>query len=313
MADCGRPRGEEARPLNKKTALLISLAAGILLLVALVLVQGSFHSGGGIRLPVGTADTDSDNEQGSVGGLDVLEITPSTVKPAINTLSRPVTYQRTQTVETFWNGGSGQSVSQVAVSGNLTRVDTSLPDGSVCDMLVTGGTAAVWYDDETEWTILHSEDFTADIAQRMLSYEVVRDLPVEDIAQADYRDLDGVSCIYVETCPDEAGYTDRYWVSVSSGLLYAAERLFQDEVVYRFTTTEPDAETPEDSLFRLPDGSLLPEHIESHRSPSPIENGRPGANAPGPPFFLARAFLGHSAQRHMASRRKRAQPETVLS
>ena len=71
MADCGRPRGEEARPLNKKTALLISLAAGILLLVALVLVQGSFHSGGGIRLPVGTADTDSDNEQGSVGGLDV--------------------------------------------------------------------------------------------------------------------------------------------------------------------------------------------------------------------------------------------------
>ena len=112
MADCGRPRGEEARPLNKKTALLISLAAGILLLVALVLVQGSFHSGGGIRLPVGTADTDSDNEQGSVGGLDVLEITPSTVKPAINTLSRPVTYQRTQTVETFWNGGSGQSVSR---------------------------------------------------------------------------------------------------------------------------------------------------------------------------------------------------------
>lgn len=155
---------------------MISLAAGILLLVALVLVQGSFHSGGGIRLPVGTADTDSDNEQGSVGGLDVLEITPSTVKPAINTLSRPVTYQRTQTVETFWNGGSGQSVSQVAVSGNLTRVDTSLPDGSVCHMLVTGGTAAVWYDDETEWTILHSEDFTADIAQRMLSYEVVREI-----------------------------------------------------------------------------------------------------------------------------------------
>ena len=45
-------------------------------------------------------------------------------------------------------------------------------------------------------------------------------------------------------------------------LLYAAERLFQDEVVYRFTTTEPDAETPEDSPFRLPDGSLLTEHIE---------------------------------------------------
>lgn len=241
---------------------MISLAAGILLLVALVLVQGSLHSGDGIHLPEGTAETDPGEEQGAVDGLDVLEITPSTVKPAINTLSRPVTYQRTQTVETFWSGGSGRSVSQVAVSGNLTRVDTPLPDGSVCHMLVTGGAAAVWYDDETEWTILRSEDFTTDIAQRMLSYEAVRDLPVEDITQADYRELDGVYCIYVETAPNEMGYADRYWVSISSGLLYAAERLFQDEVVYRFTTTEPDAETPEDSLFRLPDGSLLTEYLE---------------------------------------------------
>ena len=107
------------------------------------------------------------------------------------------------------------------------------------------------------------EDFTADVAQRMLTYETVRELPVEDIALADYRELDGVYCIYVETSPDEAGYADRYWVSVSSGLLYAAERTCQGELVYRFTTTEPDAETPEESLFRLPDGSALTENIET--------------------------------------------------
>ena len=56
-------------------------------------------------------------------------------------------------VETFWSGGSGTSVSQVSVSGGRTRIDTPLPDGSICHMLVIGGSAAVWYDDETTWTV----------------------------------------------------------------------------------------------------------------------------------------------------------------
>lgn len=231
--------------------------------MALVLVQMGSRGGGGIRLPEGSAEAETGEGQDAVSGVDVLEITPGTVKPAISTLSRPVTYQRTQTVETFWSGGSGQTVSQVAVNGGTTRVDTALPDGSVRHTLVAGSAAAVWYDDEEEWVVFRVEDFTADVAQRMLTYETVRELPVEDIAQADYRELDGVYCIYVETGPDEAGYADRYWVSVSSGLLYAAERTCQGELVYRFTTTEPDAETPEESLFRLPDGSALTENIET--------------------------------------------------
>ena len=41
--------------------------------------------------------------------LSVVEITPETVKPAVNTLARPVSYSRTQVVETFWSGGSGQT------------------------------------------------------------------------------------------------------------------------------------------------------------------------------------------------------------
>lgn len=57
-----------------------------------------------------------------------------------------------------------------------------------------------------------------------MTYEDILALPPERIAAADYRALEGVNCIYVETEPDEAGYVERYWVSVSSGLLAAAER-----------------------------------------------------------------------------------------
>lgn len=228
----------------------------VLMLLVLVLAQSGLHESGGIVLPAEQMDTGDAEDAGASEGLNVVQITPDTVQPAINTLSRPVTYTRTQSVETFWSGGSGISVSQVSVSGGRTRIDTQLPDGSICHMLVVGGNAAVWYDDETEWTVLTAEQFTADIAQRMLTYETVRDLPVSDIEEASYQELEGVNCIYVATRADEDGYASSYWVSVSSGLLKQAERSCNGELVYRFTAEDTNLEAPEEELFLLPDGSV---------------------------------------------------------
>ena len=42
-----------------------------------------------------------------------------------------------------------------------------------------------------------------------------------------------------------------------AGLLAAAERLWQDQVVYRLTAGEPVISPQEESLFLLPDGSAL--------------------------------------------------------
>jgi len=244
--------------VDKKKLTYFNVGFGVLLMVlVLLLAHGSVRESGNIVLPEMPADSSGTGENSGESGMNVISITPETVRPAITTLSRPVAYQRQQTVETFWSGGSGKSVSQVAVSGSFTRVDTTLADGSVCHMLITGDTAAVWYDEETKWTVLSASRYTADIAQRMLTYETVRDLPVASIAEADYREMDGINCIYVATREDESGYADRFWVSVESGLLLAAERTLEGEPVYRFTTTEPEVDTPDGGLFLLPDGSAL--------------------------------------------------------
>ena len=234
-----------------------TMGFGLLLLVVvlLLLAWGGRRAPGGIVLPQAQTDSAGVEDDGSESRLNVVVITPETVRPAINTLSRPAAYSRVQTVETFWSGGSGQAVSQIHVSGGRTRLDTQLPDGSVRHMLVVGGAAGVWYDDETEWKLLRSRQLSADLAARTLTYETVRDLPVERIAQADYRSLEGVYCIYVETAPDSQGYVDRYWVSVDTCLLHAAERFQNGALVYRFTATAPDAAAPDEALFLLPDGS----------------------------------------------------------
>lgn len=244
--------------LDKRKQTFFNVGFGVVLMIfVLLLAHGSLRESGGIVLPEMPADSSATADEGTSSGMNVIAVTPETVQTAIDTLARPVSYQRQQTVETFWSGGSGKTVSQVSVSGDYTRVDSTLADSTAAHMLVIAGTAALWYDDETDWVTLTSQEFTGDIAQRMLTYETVLDLPVADILEADYRERDGVYCIYVATREDENGYAEQYWVSVSSGLLLAAERTQGGELIYRFTAGEPVSEAPIASLFLLPDGSTL--------------------------------------------------------
>lgn len=243
--------------MDKKRITYFTIGFGVLLIaLVLLLALGGRRERAGIVLPAEQGDT-GEIGKNAESSLNVVEITPETVKPAITTLSRPMYYSRSQVVETFWTGGSGQSVSQVYVSAGRTRLDTQLPDGSVRHTLVSDGIAGVWYDDEEEWAILRAQRLNADLAGRMLSYETVRDLPADRISAADYREKDGIYCIYVETLPDASGYVDRYWVSVDTGLLYAAERLWDGGMAYRFTSGQPDTAAPGEDLFLLPDGSTL--------------------------------------------------------
>ena len=150
-----------------------TMGFGLLLLVVvlLLLAWGGRRAPGGIVLPQAQGDSAGVEDGGAESRLNVVVITPETVRPAINTLSRPASYSRVQRVETFWSGGSGQSVTQIHVSGGRTRLDTQLSDGSVRHMLVVGGAAGVWYDDEREWAILRSRQLSADLAARTLTYE----------------------------------------------------------------------------------------------------------------------------------------------
>lgn len=250
--------------MDKKRMLYTTMGFGILLIVIMILLAwGGRRQSGGIILPESQTDNTGMDENSQNSRLHTVSVSPETASAAISflTMSRPASYSRTQLVETFWSGGSGQSSFQVYVSGTRTRLDAALPDGSVRHTLVEKTEeqtlAGVWYDEEAEWTLLRSPDLTADLAGRMLSYEALREVPAEDIALADYREENGTGCIYVETHPDDAGYRDRYWVSVESGLLTTAERLFEETVVYRFTAGEADVSPQEESLFLLPDGSTL--------------------------------------------------------
>ena len=244
---------------RRKRNLLVVLI-GIVIVVAMV---SSFGLGlfapdtAKIVLPTPEVSQQPGGEPGVQSGLVLVDVTPETVQTAIETLTRPRQYSRVIRVEQLWDGGSGSFETTVTVSGRWTRTDRSLSDGQVRHTITDGEITYIWYGSESSVYSAPAGDITPDDEQAIPTYETILDLPVEDIAAADYRSVSDVNCIYVETVQDPEGYTQRYWVSVETGLLVASERLLEGETIYRMASLTADLSTPSTDRFILPDGTVL--------------------------------------------------------
>lgn len=247
----------DKRKLNGITWAVLALT----LVIVAMMLAGNLSRTAHITLP--SSDPPKDASAGADGSsgsaLTVVEITPETVQAAIASLSRPESYGRNITIEYFWEGGSGKHELQTIVRGSWTRIDRTLPDGRVRVSVTNGQETYIWYgyDSGAEVFTVPAGGISADDEQSIPTYEDILELPTEDIVLADYRLLEGLSCICVETAADSEGYFLRYWVSVDSGLLVQAENLQGETVVYRMTSLYVDQAEYDASRFNLPNGTPL--------------------------------------------------------
>ena len=242
---------------NKRIRLISAAFVVLVVLVVALMFANTLQRPASIQLPEEptapgetAGDASSEDER-----LTVVSVTPETVQAAIATLSRPEVYRRQLSVQQFWSGGDGTVETTVTVKAPWTRADRTLADGRVRHTLTDGETTYIWYDRETAVYTAPAGDITADVEQSIPTYEDILDLPAARIAAADYQVISGVNCIYVETTADDAGYVLRYWVSLDSGLLVAAEKLLEEETVYRMWQTSEEFSPVIDREFTLPDGT----------------------------------------------------------
>lgn len=243
--------------MKKKRTMPMSVMITVLvLLFAAFVLRDNFREPERIVLPPEQGSQETENPQETEESVHRVSIRPDTVQTAVATLSRAKTYSRIITVERFWEGGSGTTVTAVNAADGWLRTDTAIPGGSFRRVISGEGQSYVWYDNE------HSHYVAADLIgedaeQGILTYEDVLELPVERIAAADYRALGEFNCIYIETSPDEAGYVERYWVDVAGGLLTAAEKDCGGQLVYRMTSSMLQFVLGMENPFVLPDGTVL--------------------------------------------------------
>ena len=227
-------------------------------LVLLFVVRGALHRPAHVVLPQDASSSDVSDASLDDSAVGRIAVRPDTVQSAIATLERPARYSRAITIERYYSGGSGVDRSSVSVDGAWMRVDTEQASGAQSHTISNGERTWVWYGG-SELYYESAAAFTADEEQGIPTYEDILRLDKKRIAAADYRLLDTVDCIFVETAADDGGYIERYWVSVSNGLLCAAEKLQGEDVVYRMAGMSVDSGNVAEDAFTLPDGTVLHE------------------------------------------------------
>ena len=187
-----------------------------------------------------------------------VEVTTQTVTGVVATLARPSSYYRTLNVETFWPGGSSAAQVQVWADGGWTHSVQTQPSGVVRHDLTGQDTLYYWYDGAQQYQTAPADEKSSDLAQHIPTYETVLELNPEEITGAGYELQGDVPCILITV--QRAGSTSlqRFWVSVSNGLLVSAEMEEEEQLVYRMTAYSPvQSPCPADTRFSLPDGEVL--------------------------------------------------------
>ena len=212
------------------------------------------------KIEAPTLETSQDPGQMSAnpeaGGVPIV-VAPETVQMVIASLSRYESYSRGISVTYYQDGQSAGAVTaQVWVDEGWTRTDTTLASGVVECTLVGDGQLWLWYEGEEQVYQAPAAGQSADLAQRLPTYEDVLELDAAGITDAGYVQRDSQNCIYVEFQNSQSGDVYRYWISLGSGLLYAAEMEAEGEVVYAMTSYEVTSPLADrEGVFVLPDGT----------------------------------------------------------
>ncbi|MBE6912759.1 MAG: hypothetical protein E7473_09565 [Ruminococcaceae bacterium] len=191
--------------------------------------------------------------------LNAISVDKTNVKSIISAISRPKEYFSETKSTLSHSGGSAEYIRKKWVRENLSRVDVISPTAEqtvLTHYVYSPTTVYIWKPGDTIHYNTARGDFDADDTQMLMSYEDILNASDENIVTAQNTLYDGVLCIYAEIKKPESGYTERYWVSTSTGLLLHGQTLNKEgSVIYSISSTRIDISPQDISLFNLPDGS----------------------------------------------------------
>ena len=217
---------------KNRTILVIAIAVTVVAAVFVSIVLPAITG----RAPQVTLPNVNQETEGESQAFLPVEVTPETVQTVIASLSRPDSYYRELTVTLFWEGGESAEQVEIWADGGYVRT-TIATGGTVQYRLVGEGKLRLWYAGDQTWQETEAGDGTADLAQRIPTYEDVLDLDTQQITAANYEEKNGKDCIFIEV-EGVQGVVDRYWIATDTGLLCAAETYEGDQKVYEMTENQ---------------------------------------------------------------------------
>jgi hypothetical protein len=244
---------------NRRLFISSLLGIGIVVIVLAVTFIISGLRRGAVSFPLPTPNPET--ETPSSGGFDAarVEVTRENIQRVVGTLARPESYTREVLVETFWDGGSGQTSFTAAVSPLGASLRSSVRDTQK-NIVIRDGKISIWYGDGNEvLTLPVSSPAAPDKYQMLLTYEDILALPASAILDAGYvpggalEGYEGDTMIYVKYRDGQLGYVTECLVSVRLGLLVSAEVYDGEAAVYRMSAGSCQIGPVDEALFAAPE------------------------------------------------------------
>ncbi len=185
-----------------------------------------------------------------------VTIDKENVKSIISAMARPEEYfSETQSILSH-ESGSATYTRRRWVKGSLSRVDL-ISSSQTMHYVYTSDKLYVWRSGSRTYHTASRGEFEPDDAQMMMSYEDILNADDKNIVSANLTTYDSTPCIYAELKSPHTGYTERYWVSATTGLLLHGETLdTSSSVIYSITATQTDISEQISDNFKLPDGKI---------------------------------------------------------
>lgn len=206
-------------------------------------------------IPTGNSNYTDPNHSGNTYET-TLRVTVDTVQDVISTMNRPEGFSQDISVTSSWSDGkSTYDISTWSRKG-ITRTSISSSELRYKkEIILTSDKLYIWYEGESKYYSGKPGDISsADDYQMIPTYEDVLEIKKTDVLEAGFEPYNNEPCIFVRAHTGDLGYIDKFYISVVTGLLVAAETYDGDTVIYSMTAKNVTLNLPPDDKFLLPDG-----------------------------------------------------------
>lgn len=238
--------------MNKRVIFGIISAVVIMAVAVIIKIYGPTNISHTIVMPSPV------RENGENTGEDSIiraEVNRETVQSALSILKRADSFSRTYKIKTYWDGGESESDFSLWKKGNNIRMSYS-EQNTVKNILIIENDLYIWYDDSS--SVLHSKlsennlSKEIDMFSRLVTYEDVLSVPVENILDAGYFEKNEQQCIFVEYKSIDQNYVNQIYVSVDSGLLVSSSRYYGEKLANTMESVSTELSTPPNDFFAAP-------------------------------------------------------------
>lgn len=180
------------------------------------------------------------------------DLTKSNVIRVIKSMEKASAYYQEGKVEVISGRASLVKKYKTWAKNGIYRCEI-MGEGSLLNVILTTKNTYYWKANSKEVYAGATGSFEVEDIQGIPFVTELYDISEENISDVSTESYLDSAIIFIQVDDPEMGYTEKHWIGAQSGVLLKTEIYEGETLIYRFETVSFTYDTPDDSVFLLPD------------------------------------------------------------